>query len=84
MGPDGMLPQVSTELAAVACKASPDNLWWLREFPQDWDWKKANVLPVLKKGKKEDFRELQAVSLTSVPGKVIKQMSPEIVFIHKG
>lgn len=30
------------------------------------------------------FRELELVSLTSVSGKVIKQMNPETVFIHEG
>lgn len=30
------------------------------------------------------FKELQVVSLTSVSGKVIKQMTPEIIFIHEG
>lgn len=53
MGPDGIHPRVLIELAD--CETS------LNYFSQSWEsreitvvWKLANIVPVLKKGKKED------------------------------
>ena len=38
------------------------------------DWRIANVILVLRKGKKEDLGNYRPVSLTSIPGKVMQQL----------
>jgi len=38
------------------------------------DWKKANVTPMFKKGKKEYLWICRLVSLTLIPGKVMEQL----------
>jgi len=38
------------------------------------DWRKANVTPVFKKGKKEDPGNYRPVRLISIPGKVMEQL----------
>ena len=46
------------------------------------DWKKANVTPVFKKGKKEDPGNYRSVSLTSIPGKVMEQLILDTISRH--
>jgi len=79
MGSDGMHPQVLRELADII--AEPLSIIfersWRREVPEDW--RKANVTPVFKKGKKEDPGNYRAVSLTSIPGKVMEQFILDII-----
>ncbi|PKU42688.1 rna-directed dna polymerase from mobile element hypothetical protein [Limosa lapponica baueri] len=56
MGPDGTHPRVLRELADVIVKLISiifDKSWRTGEVPEDW--RKANVMPVFKKGKKEDL-----------------------------
>ncbi|GAB0183856.1 mitochondrial enolase superfamily member 1 [Grus japonensis] len=46
------------------------------------DWRKANVTPVFKKGKKEDPGNYRPVSLTSIPGKVMEQLILGVINKH--
>jgi len=50
--------------------------WRTREVPEDW--RKASITPVFKKGKKENLGNYRPVSLTSVPGKLMEQLIPDI------
>ncbi|GAB0206941.1 hypothetical protein GRJ2_003159700 [Grus japonensis] len=51
--------------------------WRTGEVPEDW--RKANVTPVFKKGKKEDWGNYRPVSLTSIPGKVMEQLILKVI-----
>jgi len=80
MGPNGMHPRVLRELADVI--AGPLSIIFERscrtgEVPKGW--RKANVTPVFKKCKKEDPRNYRPVSLTSIPGKMMEQLLPEVI-----
>ena len=43
------------------------------------DWRKASVIPIFKKGKKEDPGNYRPVSLTSIPGKGMEQLILEAI-----
>jgi len=54
-----------------------DRSWRTGEVPEDW--RRANVTPVFKKGKKEDPGNYRPVSLTFTPGKVIERTVLEAI-----
>ncbi|PKU48355.1 rna-directed dna polymerase from mobile element jockey- hypothetical protein [Limosa lapponica baueri] len=68
MGPDGVHPQV--------LKSHGEQERCLR------DWRKANVIPIFKKGKKEDPENYRPVSLTSLPVKVMEQLTLDVISKH--
>ncbi|KFO60577.1 RNA-directed DNA polymerase from mobile element jockey, partial [Corvus brachyrhynchos] len=83
MGPDGVHPRVMRELADELAK--PLSII----YQQSWltgevsgDWKLANVMPIHKKGRKEDLSNYRPVSLTSIPGKVIEQFILSTIIQH--
>ena len=72
MGPHGIQPRVLRELAEGLTKPLSiiyQQSWLTGEVPVDW--KLAYVMPVYRKGRKEDLGHYRPVRLTSVPGKVM-------------
>ncbi|GAB0187275.1 mitochondrial enolase superfamily member 1 [Grus japonensis] len=75
MGQDGIHPRVLRELVEVLTKPLSiiyQQSWLTREVPLDW--RLANVMPIYKKGWKEDPGNCRPVSLTPVLGKVMEQI----------
>ncbi|KAK4822019.1 hypothetical protein QYF61_006867, partial [Mycteria americana] len=76
MGPDEIHPRVLKELADVLTKPLSiiyQQSWLTGEVPVDW--KLANVMPIYKKGQKEDPGNYRPASLTLVLGKVMEHIT---------
>ena len=75
MGPDDTHPRALKELAGMAAELlciTFEKSWLLGEV--SGNWKKGNVTPIYKSGRKEDPGNCRLVSLSSVPGKIMEQI----------
>uniref|UniRef100_A0A670IGU3 Reverse transcriptase domain-containing protein n=1 Tax=Podarcis muralis TaxID=64176 RepID=A0A670IGU3_PODMU len=82
-GPDELHPRVLKELTEVISEPLAvifENSWRTGKVPADW--RKANVVPIFKKGKREDPNNYRPVSLTSIPGKILEQIIKQTVCEH--
>ncbi|KAK4816002.1 hypothetical protein QYF61_010870 [Mycteria americana] len=83
MGPDGIHPRVRRDLAEVLTKPPAilyEQSWLTRDVPVDWSL--VNVMPIYKKGRKENPGNYRPVSLTLVPGKVMEQVMLSAITWH--
>ncbi|XP_077149043.1 P2X purinoceptor 4 isoform X1 [Ranitomeya variabilis] len=74
-GPDELHPRVLKEIAEEIFEPLSiifENSWRTGEVPEDW--RRANVVPIFKQGKKVDPGNYRPVSLTSIPGKNFEQI----------
>uniref|UniRef100_A0A8D0DX11 Reverse transcriptase domain-containing protein n=1 Tax=Salvator merianae TaxID=96440 RepID=A0A8D0DX11_SALMN len=82
-GPDELHPRVLKELADIIAEPLSvifENSWITGEVPEDW--RRANVVPIFKKGKKADPGNYRPVSLTSIPGKIFEQIIKQHIWEH--
>ncbi|GAB0190793.1 mitochondrial enolase superfamily member 1 [Grus japonensis] len=83
MGSNGIHPRVLRELADVIVRPLSIIFQWSWESGEvPVDWKLANIVPIFKKGKKEDPGNYKPVSLTSVPGKIMEKIMLGVIEKH--
>ncbi|KFV98879.1 hypothetical protein N326_12673, partial [Eurypyga helias] len=83
MGADGIHPRVLRELVEVLTKPLSilhQQSWLTGQVPVDWIL--ANVVPVYRKGQKEDPGSYRPVSLALLPGKVMEQIILSAITQH--
>lgn len=82
-GPDELHPRVLKELAEVIAEPLAvifEKSWTTGEVPVEW--RRANVVPIFKKGNKVEPGNYRPVSLTSIPGKLLEQVIKQHVCQH--
>ncbi|PKU44056.1 rna-directed dna polymerase from mobile element jockey- hypothetical protein [Limosa lapponica baueri] len=85
MAPHEMHQRVQRELAVEVAKplsTISEKLWQDKEILTDW--KRGNIAPIFKEGKKENQGNYRPVSPTSVPRKVVEQILLETMLRHMG
>uniref|UniRef100_A0A803T570 Reverse transcriptase domain-containing protein n=1 Tax=Anolis carolinensis TaxID=28377 RepID=A0A803T570_ANOCA len=82
-GPDRLHPRVLKELAEVISEPLTiifKSSWRTGEVPGDW--RRANVVPIFKKGKGNDPQKCLVFSLTSILDKILEEIIKEVVCEH--
>ena len=82
-GPDsipGRLLQEHSETLSIPLAIIYNKSMATSEVPTDW--KKANVTPIFKKGRKSDTGNYRPISLTSIAGKVMESLIKQEIMDH--
>ena len=82
-GPDGIHPMVLQNTAEVV--ADPLAQIFQESYSQGLlpaDWKKANIVPIFKKGSRTNANNYRPVSLTSVPCKIMESIIKDAVLSY--